>query len=198
MTQGILLSGGMDSTALAFWKRPSVAFTIDYGQLPAPGEIRAARQIAQELGMQHEIIRVDCRHLGSGDLAGNSASSVAPVPEWWPFRNQLLLTLAAMRAIAVGVDELMFGTVVSDGVHVDGKPKFFQKMREVVELQEGNIMVSAPAIGLTTAELVRMSGIGLPLLSWSHSCHKAEFACGNCRGCFKHQNVMTELGYGSY
>ncbi len=30
----ILLSGGMDSIALAYWKRPELAITINYGQKP--------------------------------------------------------------------------------------------------------------------------------------------------------------------
>jgi 7-cyano-7-deazaguanine synthase len=42
MDTGLLLSGGMDSVALAYWLRPDVAFTIDYGQLSAEGELRSA------------------------------------------------------------------------------------------------------------------------------------------------------------
>lgn len=198
MTTALLLSGGMDSAALACWKRPEVGLTINYGQLPAEGEIRAAKAIAHDLGILHEVITVDCRHLGSGHLAGLPESQVAPVPEWWPFRNQLLLTLAAMRAISLGVTDILCGAVASDGVHADGRREFFEAMNAVTVLQEGAIRVHAPAIDLTSAELIRTSGIALTTLSWSHSCHKAAFACGNCRGCYKHQQVMAELGYDPY
>ena len=37
----MLLSGGMDSIAVAYWRRPSLAITIDYGQVPAAGELRS-------------------------------------------------------------------------------------------------------------------------------------------------------------
>jgi 7-cyano-7-deazaguanine synthase len=198
MTTGILLSGGMDSAALAAWQRPAVAFTIDYGQLPAIGEIRAATQIAHALGLQHEVLRVDCHQLGSGQLAGQLASNIAPVPEWWPYRNQLLLTLAAMRAIALGVDELLCGAVASDGAHADGRPEFFAAIDALTALQEGNLRVRVPAIYMTAAELVRISGIDMSILAWAHSCHTAAFACGVCRGCTKHQEVMVELGYAPY
>jgi 7-cyano-7-deazaguanine synthase len=198
MTSAILLSGGMDSTALAFWKRPDIAFTIDYGQIPAEGEIRAARQIAYEIGIQHEVIVVDCSGLGSGDLAGKPASSEAPVSEWWPFRNQLLITLSAMRAVMLGVNEILIGSVASDNIHIDGTKEFFHQLDQCVALQEGHIRVSAPAIDLTSAKLIKISQIPISLLSWAHSCHKAEYACGQCRGCYKHQNVMAELGYEPY
>ena len=93
--RALLLSGGMDSIALAFWKRPEIAITIDYGQRAAEAEVTAARQVARELGIQHEVIAIDCTAIGSGDMAGSIALEIAPVPEWWPFRNQLLVTLYA-------------------------------------------------------------------------------------------------------
>ena len=32
---GLLLSGGMDSISIAWWKRPDVAISVDYGQRAA-------------------------------------------------------------------------------------------------------------------------------------------------------------------
>lgn len=193
VTTGILLSGGMDSIALAFWRRPEVAFTIDYGQVSADGELRAAAEVATELGMRHEIIRVDCRLLGSGDLAGVAPSALAPVSEWWPFRNQLLVTLASMRAIALGVDRLLVGSVASDVAHSDGRPEFFARLDAVTALQEGGIRVETPAIGLSTVDLIRRSGVPRAILCWAHSCHTAPVACGRCRGCNKHREVTAIL-----
>lgn len=46
MTTALLLSGGMDSVSIAWWLRPDVALTIDYGQKPAEAEIDAAGQVA--------------------------------------------------------------------------------------------------------------------------------------------------------
>jgi 7-cyano-7-deazaguanine synthase len=198
MTLGVLLSGGVDSTALTYWQRPAVAFTLDYGQLPAETEIRAATQICALLQIPHEVLRVDCRSLGSGDLAGRSALAVAPVSEWWPFRNQLLLTLAAMRALAIGVDQLAFGSVADDAAHADGRPAFFQQMNALLQAQEGHVQVLAPALNLTSVQLIREAKVPLELLAWAHSCHVATYACGHCRGCFKHRSVMETLGVGAY
>ncbi len=197
MSVGILLSGGMDSAALACWKRPDLAYTVDYGQICAAAEIEAARAISGELKIPHEVITIDCRALGSGDLSGKPSISIAPVPEWWPFRNQLLLTVAAMRAVGNGVRTLMFGSVKSDAVHADGRREFFEMIGAVMAMQEGGLKVETPAINLTSPELIKVSKIELPVLAWAHSCHTSNYACGNCRGCFKHQGVLLELGYGT-
>ena len=193
MTTALLLSGGMDSIAVAFWKRPDLAFTVDYGQLSAGGEIDAAKAVSESLGMVHEVIVVDCRGLGSGDLSGNAPIASAPTTDWWPFRNQLLITLVGMRAVALAVDTILFGSVKTDRVHSDGSPEFFERLDSLLSIQEGGLRVSAPAINLTTAELIRASGVPRSLLAWAHSCHISDFACGGCLGCSKYQAVIEQL-----
>lgn len=193
MKTGILLSGGMDSVAVAFWKRPEYSFTVNYGQLGAEGEIRAAQTLSRKLGITHEIITADCGELGSGDLIGKPQLPSAPVSEWWPFRNQLLLTLTGMKAVSLGIESLLFGAVKSDSSYKDGRLEFFQKMDELLFLQEGNIHVSAPAIDLTTLELIKTSNIPRSLLAWSHSCHISSYTCGHCHGCIKSLTVIREL-----
>lgn len=196
--RALLLSGGMDSIALAFWKCPELAITIDYGQAAAIAEVAAARQVATELAIRHETIRVDCSALGSGDMAGSKALDLAPVSEWWPFRNQLLITLSAMKAIALGAAELMLGSVLSDGVHADGRVDFYAAADQLLRIQEGNLRVTAPAISMTTVELIRASAVPMELLAWAHSCHIGPLACGSCRGCVKHFQVIEQLGGDAY
>jgi 7-cyano-7-deazaguanine synthase len=143
----LLLSGGMDSIAIAWWKRPELAITIDYGQRAAQAERVAAAQVCKELGLAHEIIEVDCSSLGSGDMAGMPMDPAGKTTDWWPYRNQLLITLACMRAIARGSEVLYIGTVRSDGEsHVDGTEEFVRKMDELMAFQEGGLRVMAPAM----------------------------------------------------
>ncbi len=195
MKTALLLSGGMDSISLAWWKQPDVAFTIDYGQLPAKAEIAASTAVCKRLNIPHKIIRIDCRSLGSGDMAGTNADQLAPASDWWPYRNQLLVTLAAMKAIALGVTHLLLGTVKSDGTHKDGTQEFFEAISRLISYQEGGMLVEAPAIDLSTPELVRLSGVSSEYLAWAHSCHVSDVACGSCRGCNKYLEVFRELGY---
>lgn len=192
---GLLLSGGMDSISIAWWKRPQWAVTIDYGQKPAAAEKLAASQVCKELGIEHEILTVDCSQLGSGDLVHLAPDARAATSDWWPYRNQLLITLACMRAIARDVQVLYIGTVKSDGEsHRDGTSEFVARMDSLTAYQEGGLHVVAPAMEYTTEELVRMAKVPPGLLAWAHSCHKADIACGNCRGCNKYLAVFSELG----
>ncbi|MBZ9799352.1 7-cyano-7-deazaguanine synthase [Mesorhizobium sp. ES1-4] len=195
MKTALLLSGGMDSVSIAWWKRPDVAITIDYGQKAADAEIEAAGHVARLLNIAHEIIRVDCSKLGSGDMAGTDPSAVAPVSEWWPFRNQLLITLAGMAAVRSGVPRLLIGALATDKVHADGRAEFVEGISDLMALQEGGIVVEAPAIKLNAVELVKDSGIDQDILAWAHSCHVGNYACGRCRGCLKHYNTWSALGW---
>jgi len=194
----LLLSGGMDSTALAWDIRPELALTIDYGQLSAGGEVRVASGVCAALNIGHRSLRIDCRALGSGDLAGEMPHSAAPVPEWWPFRNQLLITLAAAVALQEGFTKLTFGSVSTDKSHADGRLEFFEEMGRLLRLQEGGLDVEIPGINETSVSLCRRVGIPFEVLAWSHSCHVSDYACGRCRGCLKHRETMRELGYGEY
>lgn len=192
--KAILLSGGMDSIALAYWLRPEVAITLDYGQRAAEAEMAAATRVARILGMEHYVLRIDCSSLGSGDLVGSEPISDAPITEWWPYRNQMLVTLALMKAIQLGVGELMVGSVKTDAQHLDGTPEFYEQLSKLVSMQEGEIKVTAPAIGLTTVELVQKAGIPDRILMYAHSCHTSNFPCGRCHGCNKYMYVKEQLG----
>lgn len=52
MKTALLLSGGMDSLAIAWWKRPDIAITLDYGQEAADAEKRASAAVCAQLGIE--------------------------------------------------------------------------------------------------------------------------------------------------
>lgn len=189
----LLLSGGMDSIALAYWLKPDATLFVDYGQVSADGERRAAAHVAAMLGLVHEAIHVDCRALGSGDLAGRAPHPSAPVREWWPYRNQLLLTFGAMRALSLGCDIVWLGSVSTDSCHADGRPEFYRMADELVRSQEGSLRIEAPGLKFTSPELVRLSAVPRSVLAWAHSCHSESVACGHCRGCSKHREVTAAV-----
>ncbi|EOZ4757264.1 7-cyano-7-deazaguanine synthase, partial [Pseudomonas aeruginosa] len=159
-------------------------------------EISASTTLCKQLGIEHHVISIDCRVVGSGDMAGGEADAHAPASDWWPYRNQMLVTLAAMKAISLGVKKLYLGTVKSDGSHRDGTPEFIAAINQLMVIQEGEMTVEAPAIELSTTELVRTSGVPSSMLAWAHSCHKSNVPCGNCRGCFKYFEVWHEIEHG--
>lgn len=193
--RALLFTGGLDSTALAWILRPEKLLFLDYGQRPAKGEERASRAVAKDLGIKLDVERLDLSAFGHGTMStsGTALSSSTEAPEFWPYRNQMLITLAAMKYAGEPVSEILVGTVVGDDAHPDGKREFVSAADRLVELQSG-VRVSAPAIGMTTLELVRKAAVPRSVLGWTFSCHTGEWACGSCRGCHKHRQVMECLG----
>lgn len=189
----LLFSGGIESTCLAAIHRPDLLVTLDYGHLPAAGEITAAKQIAETLELDHTVLTARLTEFGRGEMAGMRASNSDQVPEHWPFRNQMLVTLAAMKYADMGFTEIMLGTVVSDCVHSDGTPDFIARLNDLIGVQIPGLQITAPAIGMSTRQLVEASGLASDALGWCFSCHRASIACGSCRGCTKTLELLSTL-----
>lgn len=192
--RGILLSGGVDSISLAYGLKPEIAYTINYGQTVAEREIYVSKYICNQLNIEHKIISVDCRGLGSGTLAGKENSKNSPSEEWWPFRNQLLVSLASMQAYNDGVSEIYLASVKSDQFHTDGTSRFYNLLNDLVSYQEGNIKILCPTLGHYSHELVKRFNVPLNLISIAHSCHISNLSCGRCSGCKKQLRVRFEIG----
>lgn len=194
MNESILLSGGIDSAAVAYWRSAKYAITIDYGQNSATSEINASSLIAKELGIAHSVLRIDCRSLGRGEMVGKDASPIGKVAEWWPFRNQLLLTLAGAHLVGLGFQTLVMGSVCTDAVHGDGTEEFYLQSDRLMKCQEGGLRVIAPALKLTSEELVMTSKIPRSILGWTHSCNRSTTPCGECRSCTKRAQLFQRIG----
>jgi 7-cyano-7-deazaguanine synthase len=189
----LLLSGGLDSTALAALAQPD-CLTVDYGQKTAKGEFAASVAVARELALNHFSVAVDCSAIGSGLLAGGSPDAIAPSEEWWPYRNQLLVTLAAAWALPRGYDRIFIASVAPDSFHRDGTANFFAMLSALIQYQEGELEVVAPAIADTSIELARRARLDRRILGWTFSCHRDSIPCGDCPGCNKRRGVLAEIG----
>ncbi len=99
-----------------------------------------------------------------------------------------------MKGISLGISELMVGSVKTDELHRDGSEKFYSKISDLTEYQEGGIRITSPAIHMDTIELIKISKIPLSMLYWAHSCHTSSQPCMNCGGCRKYLYVLQGLG----
>ena len=190
--RALLLSGGLDSTAIAYWLKPDLALTIDYGQSPAAGEIRASSKVCEILGLAHEVVSVDLSQLGGGPLAAKAPLRHDMPSEWWPYRNQMLVTLAAMKVAGRGVSEILIGTVKDDAQHCDGRPEFIDALDALLSTQVPRTRIAAPAISMTPVELLVASKAPMSLLGWTMSCHVDPSGCGECGGCQRHFRRIAE------
>ena len=186
MTSLLLLSGGLDSAAVAAIFRPDVCLFVDYGHRPADGERLASRTVAEGLGFDWIERRVDLSSLGAGLLVGERPAASAPTPEWFPFRNQLLVTVAGAVGVAVGADVVWIGLTVEDrDRHADGRPEFVDRLDSLMRFQEGAVGVAAPAIDLSGRDLIDRAALSPRLVAATLSCHVASLPCGQCPGCVK-------------
>ena len=188
----LLMSGGLDSAALAHWLRPDICVTIDYGQISAKGEMAASAALCTAMKLAHRCITIDLSSIGSGSMADRPVVAGGAAPEFWPYRNQMLITLAAMMLMPEGVTEIMVGAVSTDR-HADGKAPFFRAIDRALSLQEGGVRVTAPARHLSTPSLLRKSAFPYDLIGLTFSCHVHEFACGQCGGCLKHRECVDAV-----
>lgn len=186
----LLLSGGTDSTCLAYYLRPELCITFDYGQVTASREIRVSKSICKTLKLTHRSYRVNLKRFGAGIMTGTRHGLAGHAPEWWPYRNQILITMGAMIGFNCGAQELLIGCVRTDRQHKDGNPKFIRAMDKVLREQEGSMRLNAPAISLSTQKLIDVTQTPIEVLALSFSCHVSNYPCGQCRGCKKNSMAL--------
>jgi 7-cyano-7-deazaguanine synthase len=178
----MLLSGGVASAAVAAWRRPDRCLFVDYGQAPAISARSASLAIASYLGLRWAELAFDATAL---DRSGRSA-------ERWPYRNQLLLTLAAAWAQPRDERLILVGSVrEEDDFRPDASHLFFRRIDQLLRVQSGGLRLGVPALGMSLAELVRVSGIGPELLDLTYACEVADEPCGRCRGCRTREALLA-------
>jgi 7-cyano-7-deazaguanine synthase len=188
----LLFSGGLDSSALLYWKKPTLALIIDYGQLTFKAEQRAATEIAKAINVPLEIKSFGGLS-GAGSLFDGKFNKTDKYSEWWPFRNQFLITVASMYAIKNNIPTVLIGLTKSDTIYADSTEPFVSAMNKLTKIQEGAIEVVAPGMHYSTLELIKTSQIPLSILSWSHSCNTSHNPCGRCFSCKKYIQIFNLL-----
>jgi 7-cyano-7-deazaguanine synthase len=196
MSSLLLISGGLDSAAVAAIHKPTAGLFVDYGQRPAAGERRAARDVCAHLGLELHEVAVDLTPLGAGLLNPSNSPPlhVSPSPEWYPYRNQFLITIAAAQALALGHDEIWIGLVAEDETrHADGTTQFVRALDALLRLQEGRLSLSAPGHSTSTTALLKQAFLPEWLLDRTLSCHVSTVSCGECPGCIKRSRCRDRL-----
>lgn len=207
-----LLSGGMDSSTLAYVAKDMgysiYALHLNYGQRTESKELKAATAVAEALGAE-EFIPLD---LGYFKAFGKSSLTDPTLdvdvfdenrPElpntYVPFRNANLLSIATSFAESRNADAIFIGVQALDySGYPDCRPAFIQAFQQVMDLGTADgthIDLLTPFIGLTKTDILRKGlALGVPYeLTWS--CYQnEEKACGVCGSCHFRQKAFAELG----
>jgi 7-cyano-7-deazaguanine synthase len=207
-----LLSGGMDSSTLAYLARDRgyeiLALHLNYGQRTEGRELASARAVAERLGAL-EFLPVSVEYLrlfGSSSLTDPSIAvetydpSAPELPNTYvPFRNGNLLAIATSYAESRGADAIFIGVQALDySGYPDCRPQFIAAFQRVIDLGTADttaIRLESPFVGLTKTEILRIGlDLGVPYdMTWS--CYQAgDEACGVCGSCHYRQAAFAEVG----
>jgi 7-cyano-7-deazaguanine synthase len=211
----VLFSGGIDSTTALHWALARYdgvhALTFDYGQRHRV-EVRMARRIARRLGIDHAVLRLDLA-AGGGSALTDMAIAVprhkriprtasGPPATYVPFRNGILLAVAAGWAEARGITDLVCGfNVIDSPEYPDTRPAFVRAMTRAINagtkaaFGAPPMRIVAPFLRMKKSEIIRL-GLALGAdYSSSITCYSgAERPCGSCSACLLRARAFREAG----
>jgi len=193
----ILLSGGIDSTVLLYQMAKGGhidhALSFDYGARHNRMEIKYAKKHAKRLNIPHGIIKLDLSAVLKSALLGDievpqDIDYADPMQALTivPFRNPIMLSVAAGYALSVGSDGVAIATHKTDQqIYPDCRPEFNEAMANVIEIvSEGKLRLYAPYAEMSKVSIVRLGmEIGVDIRN-TYSCYVGEEQpCGKCGTC---------------
>ena len=203
----LVLSGGMDSVTLLYDRAEEIALAVsfDYGSNHNHKEIPFAKKHCEALGIPHVVIPLKfmAEHFESSLLSGADA-----IPEGHyadenmkstvvPFRNGIMLSIAAGLAESKGLQKVMMANHFGDHeVYPDCRKEFVDNMSAAISAGTyANIFIDAPYTSISKADIARKgAALGIDYAqTWS--CYKGlEKHCGKCGTCIERKEALAAAG----
>jgi len=205
----VLLSGGMDSVTALFETDTQYevagAISFHYGSKHNDREIPFAAHHAARLGVPHRVI-----HLGfvgelfesdllkkGGEIPKGHYEEQSMKKTVVPFRNGIMLAIAAGFAESVGAEGLVIAAHAGDhAIYPDCREAFMKAMGEAIRLGTyAGIKLIRPFITMTKAEIAaRGRQLGVDY-SRTWSCYVGgEIHCGECGTCVERREAFILAG----
>lgn len=207
-----LLSGGMDSSTLAYLAKSDgydiYALHLNYGQRTQGKELACARTIAGLLQAK-EFVEIDVGYFsrfGASSLTDKKIAVEefdpvrAQIPNTYvPFRNANLLSIATSFAEAKEAEAVYIGVQSLDySGYPDCRPQFIEAFQRVIDLgtkETTHITLKTPFIRMTKTDILRKGmALGVPY-EHTWSCYRNDIrACGTCGSCHFRQEAFAAIG----
>lgn len=205
----VLVSGGMDSVTALYHAVEALdvvaCISFDYGSKHNACELPFAASHCQGLGIRHDVILLNfINDLFRSDLL----QSGGEIPEGHyeeqtmqqtvvPFRNGIMLSIAAGYAESVGASALVIAAHSGDhAIYPDCRESFMSSMAEAVRQGTyANISLLRPFIEFTKSQIAAR-GIELGVdFSRTWSCYKGDsIHCGKCGTCVERREAFILAG----
>jgi 7-cyano-7-deazaguanine synthase len=205
----VLCSGGMDSVTALYWARRDhdvvAALSFDYGSKHNRRELPFAAEHAARLGVRHEVVELPFvgRLFSSALLTGGAA-----IPEGHyaadnmrqtvvPFRNAIMISIAAGFAESAGAEALMIAAHTGDHtIYPDCRENFMHAMGEA--MRHGTyaaIELLRPFIAMDKGRIAAEGSLLGVDFARTWSCYQGgEIHCGQCGTCVERREAFIEAG----
>ncbi len=209
----VLLSGGLDSS-YNLWRahRDSevvLVLTFDYGQKAARKEVETSAQLAQRLGLAHQVV-----HLPWFDLFTQTAlvKAEAEVPKaeevsltdlgqaeqtaqrvWVPNRNGIFLNIAAGFAEGLGAEYVVVGFNREEAVTFpDNSQEFIWALNQSLLFSTASqVKVRCYSTDMDKSQIVSSGHqLGLPFSELWPCYLGGESICGQCESCQRYLRAL--------
>lgn len=199
----VLVSGGLDSTTLMYqFVRNGIDFVplfVNYGQHCALHELDTLKQvIPDDYRDKIEIIDVSSIYKYSKSRFIRPANlwkeDITANDLYIPYRNVLLLTIAASFAQTLGIDKVYSAFINSNHAkEIDCSSEFFNKL-EIFLSEYGSVKIEMPFRDMSKYD-VAMLGIELKApIAKTFSCQASpEIPCGACPNCVDRLNALKKI-----
>jgi 7-cyano-7-deazaguanine synthase len=205
----VLLSGGLDSTALLFYLlgkgHELRALGVNYGQRHKR-ELTMAREIASMAKVPYEIADLQpiTRLLSNSALTNMNIE----VPEGHyadenmkitvvPNRNMLMLSVAIAWAISEEFDAVAYAAHAGDhAIYPDCREDFIEALARAAALASWHpIQILRPFVHKTKAEIVKIGNQNHAPLDLTWSCYQGGSShCGRCGTCVERREAFGMAG----
>lgn len=204
----LLLSGGLDSTVLAYHLaaegKQLHCLSYRYGQRASDLEIGSARRTARKIHGSLTAATFSTNALGGSSLTDHAADLpespttdvAATQPVVVPARNLLLIASAVSIAVATRVPHVYVGFTQSDeAAFPDCSSRFLQSVGSPLSIVAPGVSIIAPFSLWSKAEVVaRGAELGVPWVD-CYSCYAGKtIQCGRCGACLDRASAFSAAG----
>lgn len=203
----LVLSGGMDSVTMLWEYVDSIAaaVTFQYGSNHNMREAACAKRNCGHLNVKW--YEIDLSFMGKY-FESSLLSGAEAIPEGnydddnmrstvVPFRNGIMLSVAAGLAESLGLKKVMIANHSGDhAIYPDCRPDFIKSMKNAIaDGTYEHLELVAPYTDLTKGEIaLRGKTLGVDY-SHTYSCYKGgEHHCGKCGTCVERREALDFAG----
>ena len=204
----IVASGGLDSTTALYWAKSKYdyveAVTFKYGANHNQQEHKALEKTCKMLGIKLCTVDLPLKdYLKSSLLEGEDKIPLGRYDEESmkstvvPFRNGIMLAIAAGIAESKELDDIVLGNHAGDHtIYPDCRPEFINNMSKAIEAGTwANVHLVSPFCNMTKGQITKLgASLGVDFKN-TYSCYKGkEKHCGKCGTCVERKEAFELAG----